>query len=107
MIKHPIYPTNPSIDQAIQTYLKGQQEGVAFLDLLDATGFSATTLMNSVVGLEYIGRITSGEGEYPLYQLAQPRPVVVPQGRTPVCVSCVKCGECPDPDELPEEAVYY
>jgi hypothetical protein len=59
----------------------------------------------AVVALEHSGLIHSGDGEFPLYQLADQRPVAS-QGHTPTCTSCVGCGECP-PDEPPEEAVYY
>lgn len=93
-----------TVDQAILNHLKGQRENITFQDLMDATGLGVVALSVSVVGLEHIGLISSGEGEYPRYQLAQPKPVV-PQGYTPVCVSCIRCGECPDPE--PEEAAVY
>ena len=90
-------------DQAVLEHLASQQAPVTFDDLLAATGADVVALSVSVVGLEAEGRITSGDGEFPRYQLAQN----VPQGygRAQICVSCVRCGECPPPE--PEEAAIY
>jgi hypothetical protein len=97
------------VDQAVLEYLKSQQTPVTFDELLAATGADIVALSVSVVGLEAAGRITSEDGEYPRYQLAQ----VVPLGYSwkrrgeYVCKFCVRgCDECPLP-ELPEEAIYY
>lgn len=94
-----------TVDQAILAHLKGQKEGITLQDLIDATGLGILPIYRSVVALEHARLISSGADEFPLYQLAQPKPVV-PQEYAPPCTSCVRCGECHDPE--PEEAsIYY
>jgi len=94
-----------NIDQAALSYLEGQQAPVTFDDLLTATGADVVALSVSVVALEAAGRITSGDGEYPRYQLADV-PTGYKRGER-ACRFCVRgCDEC-SPDELPEGAIRY
>lgn len=93
-------------ERAILDHLKGQQAPVTFEDLRTATGADVVALSVAVVALEATGRITSGDGEFPLYQLAAPVPLGYKRGGY-VCRFCVRgCNECP-PDDPEEAAVRY
>ena len=67
------------LDCKIIKYLDQEQRGVSFTWLMSVTGASVNAIAISVVSLEAAGLISSGNGEWPRYQLVED----VPQGRKP------------------------